>query len=196
MRPLAGKRRLVFVACAYACVALCYCGFFAMPVTPAEPSDAFSFVVEDRVYSAFPRIHETLYTNGKAFIAIATIRTVSAPSSAYSLAFDRLDGYAEAHVRDQYGIDVDIEAESSLSDYSFSGHSATRYYYGVFKDVTVLGMTHYVKVAEIGAIAWFCNVDFESVVLIYVTPAYFIDDPSLLGLGIETLDVVDAVSCH
>ena len=142
MKPVAGRKRILFVAGAYACVALCYCGFFAMPVTPAEPFDSVSFVIEDRVYSYFPRIHETLYTNGKAFVAVATIRTISAPNSAFSMAFDRLDDYAEAHAADQYGIDVDIVTESSTSDYSFSGHTATRFTYGVFKDVTVFHLTH------------------------------------------------------
>lgn len=181
---------------AYACVALCYCAFFAMPVTPAEPSDAYSFVIEDRVYSVFPRIHETLYTNGKAFIAIATIRTIATPSSAYSMAFDRLDDYAEKHVRDQYGIEVEVMVESRVADHPFAGHSTTWYTYGVFKNITVLYLTQLVRVAEIGAIAWFCNVDFESVIVFYVTPSYFIDDPSLLGLSIQTMDVVGAIACH
>lgn len=190
------RRRLLLGIGAYVSVSLCYCGFFALPVSPAEPSDPLSFVVEDRLYSLFPSIHETIYTNGKAFIAIATIRTVSAPSSAYSIVFDRLDEYAESHVREQYGVEVDIEVESTTSDYEFSGHNAVKYTYAVFKDVSVFHMTEYVKVAEIGALAWFCNVDFESVVLFYVTPTYFIDDMSLLALSLLTFDVVDDVSCH
>ena len=186
--------------CAYACVALCYCAFFAVPVTPAEPLDTFYFVVDDRVYSHLPRIHETIYTNGKAFVGIATIRTISAPSAAFSSAFDRLDRYAEDYARDQYGVEIDVVVESSTSESRFSGHDAVRYTYGVIKSVTVgfppFETTQDVKVAEIGAIAWFCNVDFESVVLVYVTPAYFIDDPALQELDAQTMALVAAVACH
>jgi len=200
VRALSGRKRLLVVIGAYACVGLCYCVFFAMPVTPAEPSDAFTFVVEDRTYSVFPWIHETLYTNGKAMVAIATIRTISTPSSAYGMAFERLDGYAEDYVRDQYGVEVDVVTESRLSDYAFSGHTATRFTYGVFKEIVVgippFQTTQDVRVAEVGAIAWFYNVDFESVVLFYVTPSYFVDDPDLSYLSSQTFDVVDGVSCH
>ena len=75
------RERIWLVAGAYACVALCYCGFFAMPVTPAELSDASRFVIRTPAGAVLFRIDETLYTNGKAFIAVATIRTISAPSS-------------------------------------------------------------------------------------------------------------------
>lgn len=188
------------VIAAYGCVALCYVAFFSMPVSPAEPLDPVSFVIEDREYSYFPRIHETIYTNGKAFVGIVTIRTVSAPNAAFSAAFDRLDDYAEDYAREQYGVDIEVVVESSVSDNAFSGHDAVRYRYGVLKELTFglppLETTQDVKVAEIGAIAWFCNVDFESVVLFYVTPAYFVDDPSLELLGIQTMDLVEGVACH
>ncbi|MCU0853276.1 MAG: hypothetical protein MUC90_08515 [Thermoplasmata archaeon] len=185
---------------AYGCVALCYCAFFAMPVSPAEPQDAFSFSIEESVYSSFPHIRETVYTNGKAFVGVATIRTISAPNAVFSAAFDRLDGYAEDYARDQYGIEIDVVAESNEKDYSFSGHRAVRYIYGVWKEVTV-GYPPFetkldVKMAEMGAIAWFCNVDFESVVLFYVTPAYFVDEPELDVLAVQTMELVAAVACH
>lgn len=200
MRPLSGRRRLAAVVSAYACVMLCYCAFFAAPVSPAAPLDAFSFVMEEGVYSHFPHIHETLYTNGKAFIGVATIRTISAPSAAYSMAFERLDRYAEDFAREQYGVEVDIAIESSETGYAFSGHEAVRYTYGVFKEITIglppFETTQDFKLAEIGAIAWFCNVDFESVVVVYVTPAYFVDEPALQELDIRTMDVVASFACH
>lgn len=200
MRPLAGRRRGVAVASAYGCVILLYCAFFAMPVSPAEPQDAVSFTIEDREYSYLPRINERIYTNGKAFIGVVTIRTISAPSAAFSAAFERLDGYAEDYVRDQYGVEVDVVAESSDTHYAFSGHSAVLYIYGVMKEITVgyppFETTLDVRVAEIGAIAWFCNVDFESVILFYVTPAYFVDEPELQALDFLTMETVASVACH
>jgi hypothetical protein len=171
-----------------------------MPVTPAEPQDALSFSVEDRVYSSFPHIHETLFTNGKAFIGIATIRTISAPSAAFSAAFERLDGYAEEYAREQYGIEIDVVPELNDTRHAFSGHDAVRYVYGVWKEVTV-GYPPFetvldIRLAEIGAVAWFCNVDFESVVLFYVTPTYFVDEAELEDLDLQAMEIVAAVACH
>ncbi|MEW5747227.1 MAG: hypothetical protein AB1793_00355 [Candidatus Thermoplasmatota archaeon] len=171
-----------------------------MPVTPAEPLDALSFSIEDGVYSYFPRIHETIYTNGKAFVGVATIRTISAPSAAFSAAFERLDGYAEDYAREQYGIEIDVVPESNETGYEFSGHDAVRHTYAVVKPIMVgyppFETTLDARVAEIGAIAWFCNVDFESIVLFYVTPAYFVDEPELESLDVQTMEVVTAVACH
>lgn len=185
---------------AYGCALLCYCAFFAMPVTPAEPLDALSFSIEDRVYSYFPRIHETIYTNGKAFVGVATIRTISAPSAAFSAAFERLDGYAEDYAREQYGIEIEVVPESNETGYEFSGHDAVRYTYAVVKAITVgyppFETTLDVRIAEIGAIAWFCNVDFESVVMFYVAPTYFVDEPDLQQLRLETVMIVEGVACH
>ena len=184
----------------YSVVVLLYVSFFAYPVTEAKPSGWANFTMEAKQYRSFPNIFESTYTNGKALVAIATIRTISTPSTAFSTAFDRLGGYAEDYVREQYGIDVDIVIESKSADYPFAGHVAAKYVYGVFYDV-LIGYPPFqhierVKVAEIGALAWFCNVDFESIVVFYVSPFYFDEDPSLEGLSGQTIDLVDDISCH
>ena len=137
------------------------------PVSPAEPTDKFSYEVGERTYRALPNIHEMVYTNGKAFLAIATVRTISAPNSAYSAAFDRLDGYAENYARDQYGVEIEVREESRDDSFAFSGHTGVKFVFGIYKDMVVgfppFETAQIVKVAELGAIAWFCNVDFGSV---------------------------------
>lgn len=187
-------------ALAYSCVALMYAAFFAYPVSPAAPQSTFDFVIEDKTYSGFPNIHETIYTNGRALLVIATVRTVSAPNSAYSMAFDRVEGYAEEFVAENYGVEVDLREEESSDSYPFSGHSAVRSVFGVYKEV-VFGIEPFVtvqeiKVAEVGGLAWFCEVDFESVVLFYVTPVYFADDISLEALSEDLGSMVGEVECH
>jgi len=43
----------------------------------------------------------------------------------------------------------------------------------------------------------FCNkADFESVILFYVTPLYFADDPSLSDLSSQLISMVSEVRCH
>ncbi|MBE0518957.1 MAG: hypothetical protein IH630_07025 [Thermoplasmata archaeon] len=194
-------RSLLMLILCYSVVVLLYVSFFAYPVTEAEPSGWADFTIEAKQYSSFPNIFESIYTNGKALVAIATIRTISTPSTAFSMAFDRLDSYAEDNdVREQYGIDVDILIESKAADYPFAGHVATKYVYGVFNDVAIgyppFQHIERVKVAEIGALAWFCNVDFESIVVFYVSPFYFDEDPALEALSGLTIDLVDDISCH
>ncbi len=180
-------------------VLLCV-SFFAYPVTEAKPSSLANLTIATKRYNSFPNIFESIYTNGRAFIAIATIRIISAPSTAFSAAFDRLDSYAEDYVHEQYGVDVDIVVESKSADYPFAGHFAKEYVYGVFYDVVVgyppLQHIERVKVAEIGALAWFCKVDFESIVVFYVSPFYFDDDPALEALSGLTIDLVDDISGH
>ena len=192
--------KVAVVALVYLCVAALYLAFFVFPVSPAEPTDTFSYEVEERTYRILPNIHERVCTNGKAFLAIATVRTISAPNSAYSAAFDRLDGYAENYARDQYGIEIEVREESRDDSFAFSGHTGVKFVFGIYKDMVVgfppFETTLSVKVAELGAIAWFCNVDFESVILFYVTPLYFADDPSLSDLSSQLTSMVSEVRCH
>lgn len=198
MNALAKKAAAYVVI--YSVVALLYVGFFAYPVSPAKPLDGYSFVIDEGTYRALPSIYEVTYTNGKALVVIATIRTVSAPISAYSAAFDRLDGYAEDFAREQYGVEVDVRSLSQDESYAIGGHEGVKHTYGVFKELVIglppLQTTQEVKVAEIGAVAWFCNVDFESVILFYVTPVYFIEDPSLEALASNVVSMVSEVECH
>ncbi|OGS52433.1 MAG: hypothetical protein A3K75_04295 [Euryarchaeota archaeon RBG_13_61_15] len=192
--------KVAVVSLVYLCVAALYLAFFIFPVSPAEPTDTFSYEVEERTYRALPNIHEMVYTNGKAFLAIATVRTISAPNSAYSAAFDRLDGYAENYARDQYGVEIEVREESRDDSFVFSGHTGVKFVFGIHKDMVVgfppFETTQSLKVAELGAIAWFCNVDFESVILFYVTPLYFADDPSLSDLSSQLTSMVSEVRCH
>ena len=195
-----GLRRIGTVLLAYACVFVLYAAFFASPVSPAEPTDTFDFVIEDRRYSSLPYIHERVYTNGKAFLVIATVRTISAPNSAFSAAFERLDGYAESYAREQYGVEIDIVLEFRDESHEFAGHTGVKFVYSVNKNFTMglppFTTTQTVKLAELGALAWFCNVDFESIVMFYVTPFYFIEDPSLELLSSDLNSMVEDVACH
>jgi hypothetical protein len=53
--------------------------------------------------------------------------------------------------------------------HEFAGHIGVKFVYSINKDFTVglppLTTTQAVKLAEIGTLAWFCNVDFESMVM-------------------------------
>ncbi len=200
MKGVFSRRMLWTSALAYSCVALMYAAFFAYPVNPAVPQSTFDFVIEDKEYSSFPSIHETIYTNGRALLVIATVRTVSAPNSAYSMVFDRVEGYAEEFVAENYGVEVDLREEESSESYPFSGHDAVRSVFGIYKEVAFgvepFVVVEEVKLAEVGGLAWFCEVDFESVVLFYVTPVYFAEDASLELLSEELVSMVGDVQCH
>lgn len=200
MKEVSRARHIALAAAAYASVVMMYAAFFAYPVTPATPESAFDFVIEEREYSSFPSIHETTYTNGRALLIIATARTVSAPNAAYGMMFDRTEGYAEDFAEREYGIEIDLRQEESSEDYEFAGHSAARTVFGVYKEVS-FGIEPFttvqeMKVAEVGGLAWFCNIDFESVVLFYVTPVFFADDSSLEILSEELGTMVGEVRCH
>lgn len=200
MSTVPSRRRFTHVVTAYAAVVMLYVVFFAYPVSPAHPQGTFDFVIEEREYADIPNIHETVYTNGKAFLVIATIRTIAAPDSAYSLVFERIGDYAEKFVRDNYGVEVDVREESTDGSYAVAGHVGVRFIFGIYKSMSIgdifFPTSQDVKVAEMGAIAWFCNVDFESVVAFYVTPLYFFDDPLLQALSDEVFSMVDGVACH
>lgn len=193
-------RRLGPVAIAYLTVLGLYLSFFAYPVSLATPTDMFSFEIQEDTYRLLPNIKEAVYTDGKAFMAVATVRTISAPDSAYSAAFKRLDGYAEDFIREKYYIDVDIRIESEDEPFDIGGHTGVRFVYGIYKEVAI-GIPPFVtyeevRLAELGAIAWFCNVDFESNLLFYVSPDFVEGDESVLDLASNISDMVGSISCH
>lgn len=193
------RKRSVHVVTAYAAIVLLYVMFFMSPVSPARPQETFDFEVEASKYADIPSIYGTVYTNGKAFLAIATIRSIAAPDPTYSMAFDRMGGYAERFLRDNYGIDVELREERTERSYAIGGHVGTRTIFGIYMNISFGGVSEtsqVVKVAEMGAVAWFCNVDFESVVMFYVSPVYFLDDPSLQALSNEVSLMVGSVACH
>ncbi len=197
---LKGRRRFFVVVVTYLCVFSLYGMFFGYPVSPAKPTEIYDFVIEDKRYSSLPYIHETIYTNGKGFLAVATIRTISAPNSAFSAAFERLDSYAEDYIKEQYGVEVSIEEDSRDEAFRIAGHTGVKFTYSVTKQMAIgfppFETVQDIQLAELGAVAWFCNVDFESVILIYVTPLYFDDEHALALLSDQVFSMVEEVECH
>ncbi len=195
-----GRKTVLPALVAYVVVAGLYVSFFAAPVSLARPSDVFSFELQEGTYMRIPNIREAIYTDGTAFMAIATIRTVSAPNSAYSAALERLDGYAENFVREKYYIDIDIVVESQDEPFDIGGHAGVRFTYGVYREFAI-GVAPFVtyetvRLAEIGAIAWFCNIDFESNVVVYVSPDPFEGDDAIEQLASQLSQMLDSVRCH
>ena len=193
-------KRLGLMTIAYLTVIGLYISFFAYPVSLATPADMFSFEIQESTYSRIPHIQEAVYTDGTAFMAVATIRTISTPNSAYSAAFQRLDKYAEDFVRENYYIDVDIVVESEDESFEIGGHTGMKFVYGIYKELAI-GIPPFVtyedvRLAELGAIAWFCNIDFESNLVFYVSPDFVEGDESVTELASNISDMVGSIECH
>jgi len=148
----------------YLLVAVLYIAFFSYPVQPAR-LEGLSYNISGRVYRLLPYTYETDYVSlsEQSVVVVLTVRTVSLPDKAYSAALHSAEGITEDHLRNQYGIDVDVRFSGETSA-TVEGHEAVRQDYNVYKTVTgPLGRTETLLVARMSVLAWFCNVNLESV---------------------------------
>ena len=157
------KRRIgLWLAC-YSLVALMYVGFFAYGVPPAHLNGQ-SYTASEKVYQTLPYTYEIDYVSPaeQSVVVVLTVRTIQVPDKAYSAAMRNAEGITEDHLRQQYGIAVDVRF-SGEGTTTVEGHSALRQDYNVYKTITILGRTETVLVAKMSVVAWFCNENFISV---------------------------------
>ena len=157
------KRRIgLWLAC-YLLVALMYVGFFSYAVPPAH-LNGLTYTASEKVYQTLPYTYEIDYVSPaeQSVVVVLTVRTIQVPDKAYSAAMRNAEGITEDHLRQQYGIAVDVRF-SGEGTTTVEGHSALRQDYNVYKTITILGRTETVLVAKMSVVAWFCNENFISV---------------------------------
>lgn len=166
-----------------------YISFFTVPVSPADSNETFQFDRNEGYVKHFPNEYRIEYKNGGAIVVIVTLRTIPLSPKMYS---DRLrkevTEITEDKAKEEYGQNVKVDYKGE-KDIKVNGHDAIKQEYDIIgkKSTGIWGGEVETQVAKMAVIAWFCNKDFETVVVGYVYPP---------GLESTTLNIVNSIDCH
>lgn len=170
-------------------VFILYISFFTIPVSPADTDDTFQFDREEGYMKHLPNTYRIDYKKGDAIVVIVTLRTIPISPKMYS---DRLkkevSEITEEKAKTEYGQDIRVEYKGE-EDKKINGHDAIMQNYDIFRKTSggIFGGGGETNVADMAILAWFCNKDFETVVVGYVYP------PNLKS---TTNNLVDSIDCH
>lgn len=182
------KRLGVAIIC-FGITILLYLSFFTVPVSPADSNETLQFNRHEGNFKNFPNAYRIDYINGKAIVVIVTLRTIPISPDMYSKRLrDEVKETTEKKAKEEYGADIRVEYQGEESE-EVNGHDAIKqqyYIYGKESNGLFNGEKEK-KVAEMYVLAWFCNKDFETVVVGYVYPP---------GLKISTENLIYSINCH
>lgn len=181
--------RLGLAILCFGTVIMLYISFFTVPVSPADSNEPLQFDRNEGYMKRFPNAYRIDYKNGRAFVIIVTLRTIPISSDLYSGKLkNEVSDITEKQAKDEYGQDIRVEFKEE-SSIEANGHDAVRLLFYIYEKTSggFFGSDGESKAAEMVIIAWFCNKDFETVVVGYVYPN---------NLKALTENLVDSIDCH
>lgn len=163
-------------------VALMYSAFFITAVSPARVNDPTGFDESGEQIKTLPSTYKYEYksTAMQSYVVVITIRTVPLTTGFYESALKKAKPYIEDYIRENYNQDAQLEDRGS-EKVKINGHDGIKQTYDV--KWQTLGGT---KTATMVLEAFFCNEDFETIVIGYVY---------LPGAAAATLGLVGNVEC-
>ncbi len=185
------RKKVMTVIAVYLIAGGMYFAFLSYPVEPARASAAdYVLQKEERIYTtpyAIYRLYVRDSPISPAILAVATVRTPSLTSGAYSSTMRRVEGILEQQVKERYGVDIDV-VFSGQKEVSVGGHETVMQEYEIhlryLNNLNGLGVRPDTIMMDMGA--YFCNERYESVIVAYAYPPIYSGD-------FDT--VMESVSC-
>ncbi len=147
-------------------VALMYSAFFFTAVTPARVSDPSGFDETGEQMKALPNAYKYEYKSMamQSYVVVLTIRTVPLTTGFYESALKKAKPYIEDYIRENYNQDAQLD-DKGTEKVTINDHEGVKQTYDVRWQT--FGGT---KTATMVLEAFFCNEDFETIIIGYVYP--------------------------
>ncbi len=159
---------------AYLAVGLVYVAFFSYPVNPAYVDNKEYHLEKEQTYSTLPYVVYRIYIRESAapgILLVATVRTPFLPHSTYSKILRAMEGIIENETKKRYNADIDLVYREEVQA-TISNHTVVMAYYDVH--LKYLNFEHFFRPDTVKLYfgAFFCNQEYESVIVAYVAPPY------------------------
>ncbi len=169
------KERIMASIIVYSVVILIYISFLAYPVEPAQAEAASYHLVETKELKNFPSSMYKVYVRESttpAILVVSTVRSPYVPVSTYSKSLKYTEKIAEDEVRDRYGVEINLVYRGERVA-NIGNHTVVMDEYDVYLEESSWFTP---KVLKMDVGAFFCQENFQSVIVVYVYPPLYESD--------------------